>query len=150
MNPTKGFHPLISMYDFSREKLERDRVYHRARTVSEVSTIDSQDAANVAAANLVTPVDDASLRQQQFNLTLLSPRALPLPHKKDNLLPSATAKADYSILHCLGLQFRKRYISLGCRMITLLLLRLRLLPWDLNAIIYLAVLLQVRIAEVIA
>jgi hypothetical protein len=52
----------------------------------------------VAAANLVTPVDDASLRQQQFNLTLQSPRAMPLSPKKDNLLPpSVTAKADYSI-----------------------------------------------------
>ena len=96
MDPTKGFHPLISMYYLSREKLERDRVYGPGQFASSQLSIHG-DAANVAAANLVTPVDDASLRQQQFNSTLQSPRGLPLPPKKDNLLPSATAKVDYSI-----------------------------------------------------
>jgi hypothetical protein len=96
MDPTKGFHPLISMYYLSREKLERDRVYGPGQFASSQLSIHG-DAANVAAANLVTPVDDASLRQQQFNSVLQSPRALPLPPKKDNLLPDATAKADYSI-----------------------------------------------------
>ena len=97
MDPTKGFHPLISMYYLSREKLERDRVYGPGQFASSQLSIHG-DAANVAAANLVTPVDDASLRHQQFNSTLQSPRALPLPPKKDSLPPStAAAKADYSI-----------------------------------------------------
>ena len=96
MDPTKGFHPLISMYYLSREKLERDRVYGPGQFASSQLSIHG-DAANVAAANLVTPVDEASLRQQQYNSTLQSPRALPIPPKKDNLLPSATAKADYSM-----------------------------------------------------
>ena len=98
MDPTKGFHPLISMYYLSREKLERDRVYGPGQFASSQLSIHG-DAANVAAANanLATPVDDASLRQQQFNSTLQSPRALPLPPKKDSLLPSATAKVDYGI-----------------------------------------------------
>ena len=96
MDPTKGFHPLISMYYLSREKLERDRVYGPGQFASSQLSIHG-DAANVAAANLGTPVDDASLRQQQYNSALQTPRALPLPPKKDTLLPSATAKADYSI-----------------------------------------------------
>ena len=96
MDPTKGFHPLISMYYLSREKLERDRVYGPGQFASSQLSIHG-DAANVAAANLVTPVDEASLRQQQLNSTLQSPRALPIPPKKDSLLPSATSKADYSM-----------------------------------------------------
>ena len=96
MDPTKGFHPLISMYYLSREKLERDRVYGPGQFASSQLSIHG-DAANVAAANLVTPVDDASMRQQQFNSTLQAPRALPLPPKKDGTQSSATAKADYSI-----------------------------------------------------
>jgi serine/threonine protein kinase KIN1/2 len=63
------------------------------------ATTADHDGANLSSvqANLMTPVDDASLRQQQFNSTLRSPRALPLPSKKDDLLPSATPKADYSM-----------------------------------------------------
>lgn len=30
LDPTRGFHPLISMYYLAREKLERERVYHFA------------------------------------------------------------------------------------------------------------------------
>jgi hypothetical protein len=37
------------------------------------------------------------MRQQQFNSTLQTPRALPLPPMKDGTLPSATAKVDYGI-----------------------------------------------------
>jgi serine/threonine protein kinase KIN1/2 len=97
MDPTKGFHPLISMYYLSREKLERDRVYGPGQFASSQLSIQG-DAAHAAAANLVTPIDEGSLRQQQFNSTLQSPRALPLPPKKDLLSPSAaTAKADYSM-----------------------------------------------------
>jgi serine/threonine protein kinase KIN1/2 len=96
MDPTKGFRPLISMYYLSREKLERDRVYGLGQFASSQLSIHG-DAANVAAANLVTPVDNASLRHHQFNSMLQSPRALPLPPKKDNILPSTPAKADYSV-----------------------------------------------------
>ena len=97
MDPTKGFHPLISMYYLAREKLERDRVYGPGQFASSQLSIQG-DGTNVAAANLVTPADDASLRQQQYNSTLQSPRALPVsPAKKDHPLPSATAKADYSM-----------------------------------------------------
>ena len=85
MDPTKGFHPLISMYYLSREKLERDRVYGPGQFASSQLSIHG-DAANVAAANLVTPVDD-----QQFNSTLQSSCELPLLPKKDNILPSAAA-----------------------------------------------------------
>jgi hypothetical protein len=95
MDPTKGFHPLISMYYLSREKLERDRVYGPGQFASSQLSIHG-DAANVAA-NLATPVDDGSLRQQQFNSTSQTPRALPLLPKKDIPLQSATAKADYNI-----------------------------------------------------
>ena len=96
LDPTKGFHPLISMYYLSREKLERDRVYGPGQFASSQLSIQG-DAANLAAANLMTPVDEASLRQQQFNLTLQSPRALPLPPRKDQPLSPAAAKADYSM-----------------------------------------------------
>jgi serine/threonine protein kinase KIN1/2 len=117
LDPTKGFHP---MYYLSREKLERDRVYGPGRFASSQLSIQG-DAAKVAAANLVTPVDEAPLRQQQFNLTLQSPRALPLPPKQYCRLP----RKRIIVWHCLCFQLRKRYISLGCRMITVLLLLLR-------------------------
>ena len=97
MDPTKGFHPLISMYYLSREKLERDRVYGPGQFASSQLSIQG-DTANTAATNLATPVDDASLRQQQQNSTIQPPRALPVPPpKKDYPQPSATAKADYSM-----------------------------------------------------
>ena len=95
MDPTKGFNPLISMYYLSREKLERDRVYGPGQFASSQLSIHG-DAANVTAVNLVTPVEDVLVRQQ-FNSTLQSPRALPVPPKKDYLVPSATAKADYAM-----------------------------------------------------
>ncbi|KAF8803991.1 Pkinase-domain-containing protein [Phlegmacium glaucopus] len=97
MDPTKGFHPLISMYYLAREKLERDRVYGPGQFASSQLSIHG-DAANAAAASVVTPVDEASLRQQQYNSTIQSPHAVPLPPpKRDHPLPSATAKADYTM-----------------------------------------------------
>ena len=80
MDPTKGLHPLVSIYYFSHEKPERDRIYRPGQLVGSQSSIHG-DAANVASANLVTTVDGASLRQQQFNSTS---RALPLSPKKEN------------------------------------------------------------------
>ena len=86
MDPTKGFHPLISMYYLSREKLERDRVYGPGQFASSQLSIHG----DAAAANLVTPVDEASLRRQQYNSTLQSPRAFPSA-------PSPTTKVDYTM-----------------------------------------------------
>lgn len=96
MDPTKGFHPLISMYYLSREKLQRDRVYGPGQFASSQLSIHG-DGVN-AAASVVTPVDDVSFRQQ-YNSTTQSPHAVPhTPLKKDHHpVPSATTKADYSM-----------------------------------------------------
>ncbi|KAF8151789.1 hypothetical protein B0H34DRAFT_664444 [Crassisporium funariophilum] len=96
MDPTKGFHPLISMYYLSREKLERDRVYGPGQFASSQLSIQG-DTSHAAAASVVTPVDDASMRQQQQFASTAQPHfAAPSPVKKDPL-PSAKSKADYSM-----------------------------------------------------
>ncbi|KAH9475260.1 Protein kinase kin1 [Psilocybe cubensis] len=95
MDPTKGFHPLISMYYLAREKLERDRVYGPGQFASSQLSI-SGDAANQAALNMTTPVDETSMRQQQYLATTQPHFTAPAVAKKDPL-PSAKSKADYSM-----------------------------------------------------
>ncbi|PPQ77800.1 hypothetical protein CVT25_015294 [Psilocybe cyanescens] len=95
MDPTKGFHPLISMYYLAREKLERDRVYGPGQFASSQLSI-SGDAANQAALNMTTPVDENAMRQQQYLATNQPHFTAPAVAKKDPL-PSTKAKADYTM-----------------------------------------------------
>lgn len=95
MDPTKGFHPLISMYYLAREKLERDRVYGVGQFASSQLSI-SGEPVNPNALTVPTPVDDGSLRQQQYNASAQPHYTAPVSSRKDPL-PSTKAKADYSM-----------------------------------------------------
>ncbi|KAJ3496704.1 hypothetical protein NLJ89_g10446 [Agrocybe chaxingu] len=96
LDPTRGFHPLISMYYLAREKMERDRVYGPGQFASSQLSI-TGDPANAIAASIITP-EDGSLRQQQYNATNQPHFSAPSPAatRKDPV-PSAKSKADYSM-----------------------------------------------------
>ncbi|KDR72880.1 hypothetical protein GALMADRAFT_158535 [Galerina marginata CBS 339.88] len=95
MDPTKGFHPLISMYYLAREKLERDRVYGPGQFASSQLSIQGE-VITPAAVNVATPVDEASMRQQQLTAANQPHFATPVAARKDSQ-PSAKVKADYSM-----------------------------------------------------
>ncbi|KAK0452922.1 uncharacterized protein EV420DRAFT_1273545 [Desarmillaria tabescens] len=81
LDPTKGFHPLISMYYLSREKLERERVYGPGQFASSQTSIqDPRSTANISNAVTVEP-----------------PPPTPVSKKDTTKRESATAKADYSM-----------------------------------------------------
>ncbi|PPQ65043.1 hypothetical protein CVT26_015739 [Gymnopilus dilepis] len=95
LDPTRGFHPLISMYYLAREKLERDRVYGPGQFASSQLSI-AGEAISPAAASLTTPVDENALRQQQYTATAQPHFTAPVTPRKDPL-PTTKAKADYSM-----------------------------------------------------
>ncbi|KAF9483696.1 Pkinase-domain-containing protein [Pholiota conissans] len=96
MDPTKGFHPLISMYYLAREKMERDRVYGAGQFASSQLSISGEQPVHPNALAVPTPVDDGSLRQQQYNASAQPHYTAPVSPRKDPL-PSSKAKADYSM-----------------------------------------------------
>ncbi|KAK0471084.1 CAMK/CAMKL/Kin1 protein kinase [Armillaria novae-zelandiae] len=81
LDPTKGFHPLISMYYLSREKLERERVYGPGQFASSQTSI--QDPRSIANASNTITVDP--------------PPPTPVSKKETPKKESATTKADYSM-----------------------------------------------------
>ncbi|KAF8881586.1 hypothetical protein BD779DRAFT_1445410 [Infundibulicybe gibba] len=87
MDPTKGFHPLISMYYLAREKLERERVYGPGQFAS--SQLSIQDNSTPSKAPVVS-VAHPRCRPDPAHETAFRPA----PPKKE---PSANAKADYSM-----------------------------------------------------
>ncbi|KAF5319597.1 hypothetical protein D9619_008686 [Psilocybe cf. subviscida] len=100
-DPTRGFHPLISMYYLAREKLERDRVYGPGQFASSQLSI-SGEPAIPNALSVPTPIEEslrdqqiaaASAKQQQRQQTSLAPP----PAAKKDPVPSAKTKADYSM-----------------------------------------------------
>jgi len=95
LDPTKGFHPLISMYYLAREKLERDRVYGPGQFASSQLSI-TGEAPSPTAINAHTPADDTSMRQQQRKAAASQPQQPATVAKKDPT-PSANIKADYSM-----------------------------------------------------
>ncbi|KAF8907033.1 hypothetical protein CPB84DRAFT_1769316 [Gymnopilus junonius] len=95
MDPTRGFHPLISMYYLAREKLERDRVYGPGQFASSQLSI-AGEIISPAAASVTTPAEDTSMRQQQYTATAQPHFTAPVSPRKDPL-PTAKAKADYSM-----------------------------------------------------
>ena len=95
LDPTKGFHPLISMYYLAREKLERDRVYGPGQFASSQLSI-TGEAASPSAVNAQTPAEDTSMRQQQRKAAANQPQQPETSARKDPM-PSANTKADYSM-----------------------------------------------------
>jgi hypothetical protein len=86
-DPTRGFHPLISIYYLVREKLERERVYGPGHFASsQLSLVEAETAAAVAASAAPVPTPAGS--------TLPTPLPSSLPAKPPT---SAGTKADYSM-----------------------------------------------------
>ena len=94
LDPTKGFHPLISMYYLAREKLERDRVYGPGQFASSQLSI-TGEVASPTAISAQTPVDDTSMRQQRKAAT--NQPQQPVTAARKDPTPSANAKADYTM-----------------------------------------------------
>ena len=92
LDPTRGFHPLISMYYLAREKQERERVYGPGQFAS--SQISLQDASGHTTTNgpvaNVTGEDNVS-----YGTTKQPHYTAPVPPKKDAV--AAGGKADYSM-----------------------------------------------------
>lgn len=86
-DPTRGFHPLLSIYYLVREKLERERVYGLGRFASsQLSLVEAETAATAAASTAPAPTP--------ANSTLPPP---PPPSFPASPPASAGAKADYSM-----------------------------------------------------
>ncbi|KAH7886474.1 hypothetical protein F5I97DRAFT_1936203 [Phlebopus sp. FC_14] len=89
VDPTRGFHPLLSIYYLAREKLERERVYGPGHFASSQLSIQSNVPANAASA------DDMSVPLPYASKAV----AQPPPGKKEaqQLAVPVSAKADYSM-----------------------------------------------------
>ncbi|TFK38383.1 hypothetical protein BDQ12DRAFT_683581 [Crucibulum laeve] len=96
LDPTRGFHPLISIYYLAREKLERDRVYGPGQFASSQLSIQAEAPTSPSATQQPTPADGSLQAQQQYAATAQPHYTAPAPPKKD-VSPVANAKADYSM-----------------------------------------------------
>ena len=81
-DPTRGFHPLISMYYLAREKLERERVYGPGHFASSQISIQSGAVPNAPA------IDEAAVPAKASQPTKREPQPS---------TTSASARADYSM-----------------------------------------------------
>lgn len=88
LDPTQGFHPLVSMYYLSREKLERERVYGPGRFASSQLSIQSATATNA-------PTADASAPPPYPAKTF--PQPAPVKKEQQQISASVSAKADYGM-----------------------------------------------------
>lgn len=86
MDPTRGFHPLISMYYLAREKLERERVYGPGHFASSQISIQSGAVPGVTAVDEGIP--NAYGAKAQSQLAKREPQSLVTP---------VSARADYSM-----------------------------------------------------
>jgi hypothetical protein len=59
VDPTRGFHPLLSMYYLAREKMERDRVYGPGQFASSnLSVVDGADEEGERKKGIVSPGEE--------------------------------------------------------------------------------------------
>ncbi|KAF9236131.1 hypothetical protein BU15DRAFT_50491 [Melanogaster broomeanus] len=87
VDPTRGFHPLISMYYLAREKLERERVYGPGHFAS--SQVSLQGATSLPSPDdASSPTTYGTKVLSQFQPAKKEPQQLPTP---------VSAKADYSM-----------------------------------------------------
>ncbi|KAF9222128.1 Pkinase-domain-containing protein [Gyrodon lividus] len=89
VDPTRGFHPLISIYYLAREKLERERVYGPGHFASSQVSIQSGGAANLPTA------DEASIPTTYGTKVLLQPQ--PTKKEPQQLPTPVSTKADYTM-----------------------------------------------------
>ena len=95
LDPTQGFHPLVSMYYLAREKLERDRVYGPGQFASsQLSVLGDLSVANASSA--LTPTDEKSPSTRNQPPSYAKATPAPSPSRKDPV-PNTKAKADYSV-----------------------------------------------------
>jgi len=87
VDPTRGFHPLISMYYLAREKLERERVYGPGHFASSQISIQSGAVPGVPIADEGT-IPNAYGTKTRFQVPKREPQPLAAP---------APARADYSM-----------------------------------------------------
>ncbi|KAI6021046.1 hypothetical protein EDC04DRAFT_2869899 [Pisolithus marmoratus] len=89
-DPTRGFHPLISIYYLAREKMERERVYGPGHFANSQLSI-----ANNASPTNIPPQEEVSTAPSSFNTKAFTHFQ---PSRKDTQqFPTPTAKADYSM-----------------------------------------------------
>ena len=86
-DPTRGFHPLISIYYLAREKMERERVYGPGHFASSQLSI-----TNAAAAGSPSSPEDVSAPPTYSSKALTAPQIT----RKDQPAP-VSGKADYSM-----------------------------------------------------
>ena len=82
IDPTRGFHPLLSMYYLAREKLERERVYGPGVFASSQLSIQGDPSAAEPAATDASAPPSSYVKPAQLS-----------PHKKDH----GNAKVDYGM-----------------------------------------------------
>ncbi|TFK20182.1 Pkinase-domain-containing protein [Coprinopsis marcescibilis] len=97
VDPTRGFHPLLSMYYLAREKMERDKVFGPGQFAS--SQLSLLDQMSPTAATTQTPLS-GNLQQQQYLAAqtqphYTAPNVGATVKKSDTLGPKA--KPDYSM-----------------------------------------------------
>ncbi|KAH6902573.1 CAMK/CAMKL/Kin1 protein kinase [Coprinopsis sp. MPI-PUGE-AT-0042] len=94
LDPTRGFHPLISMYYLAKEKMEREKVFGPGQFAS--SQLSLQEQMSPTAMSTQTP-QNANLQQQQAAAMAAQPHytAPDLNSKANKVM--AKAKADYSM-----------------------------------------------------
>ncbi|RDB21955.1 Protein kinase kin1 [Hypsizygus marmoreus] len=102
VDPTCGFHPLISMYYLAREKLERERVYGPGHFAS--SQLSIQDTAISPPAYVTANGEEGVSSVQAFgtagNGVGVKPLPSPVTPRKEPIIsatPSNANKADYSM-----------------------------------------------------
>jgi hypothetical protein len=93
LDPTRGFHPLISLYYLTREKIERDSVYGTGQFSNSQLSI-TGEVANPNAISTPIPADSMPIRQQQLNAASNEPQRPPATVTSVNELTSA--KFDYN------------------------------------------------------
>jgi hypothetical protein len=100
LDPTRGFHPLISMYYLAREKMERERVYGPGQFASSQLSIQDPTAVSIptptSTTAYTTSVEETTVGLPVSTATKPPPLSAPPPTKKDPS-PSANTKADYSM-----------------------------------------------------
>ncbi|TFK70981.1 Pkinase-domain-containing protein [Pluteus cervinus] len=102
MDPTRGFHPLISMYYLAKEKLDRERVYGPGHFASSQLSIQENATTSpnsqAASTPTVTSPTPAEPSVPPSSYTHIKPgRSAPAPPPKEASPTAANAKVDYSM-----------------------------------------------------
>ncbi|KDQ10900.1 hypothetical protein BOTBODRAFT_35841 [Botryobasidium botryosum FD-172 SS1] len=92
VDPTRGFHPLISIYFLVREKMEREKVYGVGHFASSQTSLMGGDVEGAAAASSAAPPSAFKTSAPATQATLQPPQPTQPPQAA-----TASSKADYSM-----------------------------------------------------